>query len=207
MTRALVIEDDGALASAMTRGLQEAGFATEVAATVEYGIEKLLSGEFDVAILDLGLPDGSGFDVMKAALARSATPIIVVTARELLDDRVAAFEAGAVDYLTKPFFTEEWVLRIRVRLKEKRQAAHLHRFGDVVCDFEAFEFHLADQPIALTRVEAQVLRFLIGRPNRALSRAQIARHALSFDRDVGDRAVDAHITKLRKKLGDDASAI
>lgn len=206
MIKVLVIEDDTGIAAAMVRGLREEGFFAEAAGTVAYGVERLLAESFDVAILDLGLPDGSGFDVLASAQARCSTPVIVLTARERLDDRVAAFTAGAVDYMTKPFFMEELVLRIRARLNE-RPPAIVHQIGDVTCDFEGFEFRRDGEEIPLTRVEAQVLRYLVERPNRAISRGQIAQHALSIDGDANDRTVDAHVAKVRKKLGDAGAAI
>ncbi len=201
--RLLVVEDDPSIAAGLVRGLRDAGFEVELATRAGLAAHAAARERFDLVVLDLNLPDGSGFDLLDAWRARQAVPVIVLTARTELADRLRAFQLGAVDYLAKPFWMEELVARIQLRLRipeepERRRLA----WDDVVADLDARVVHGADgADLGLTAHEFNVLAYLLERRGSALTRAQIAANALPLDGDRTDRTVDSHISHIRRKLG------
>jgi len=205
--RVLVIEDDKAIAVGLVKGLEHEGFSARSAYDGERGVELVLAWSPDLVVLDLMLPGVDGFEVLQQCHDRSSAPFIVLTARTELDARLEAFQHGALDYLSKPFWLEELVARIRLRLGmgAAPRATEVVRFADVCFDLDAPRITRAGEDLELTPHELNVLRFLVRRPGRALSRGQIATGALSVDGETSGRTVDSHIARLRKKLGEHAA--
>ena len=185
--RVLIIEDDSGVAQGLGRGLEQAGFNTAHCDTGERGLNRLLDEPFDLVLLDLMLPERNGFEVLQAARSRVSVQIMVLSARTDLEARLKCFEGGAIDFVPKPFFLKEIVARIKARLPAPATPSRCLDFADVT----AYEFN--------------VLAFLVERPGRAVTRAQIADSALSENGECEDRTVDSHISRIRKKLGPDAA--
>jgi two-component system, OmpR family, response regulator len=205
--RVLVVEDDVAMAAGIVRGLKGAGFDVEVANDGVAGARAALAGAHDVVVLDLMLPEQSGFAVLEQIQSRCMAQVIVLTARTQLDDRLQSFALGAADFIAKPFFIEELVARIRTRLRTADEAPkRVFRWADVTMDFDARVVATSAGEASLTRHEFEILAYLVERPGRAVSRRQLAeRAAIPFeDRDA--RTVDTHIARVRKKLGAAAAA-
>lgn len=207
--RLLVVEDDPSIASELVRGLKQAGFEVALAGTGELAVQTAERERVDLVVLDVNLPDRTGFDVLDAWRSRRTLPVIVLTARTELRDRLRAFDLGAVDYLAKPFWMEELVARIRSRLRlaDNRDPRQV-RWDDVICDLDGRVVHRADgSDVGLTAHEFNVLALLLERRGRALTRDQIATHALPLEGDRQDRTVDSHVSHLRRKLGAAGSRI
>ncbi|MEM9194672.1 MAG: response regulator transcription factor [Myxococcota bacterium] len=203
----LIVEDDAGVVEGLVRGLRRAGFETSLAMTGDEGLERILKERFDLILLDLMLPGQTGFEILKAIRTRVSVPVIVLSARTDLHARVESFEVGAVDYVPKPFFIEELVARIRSRLALDRPEPRRELvLADVVLDLEARVVRRGGVDLDLTAYEFNVLALLRERAGRAQTRAQIAELALSEQGDSGDRTVDSHISRIRKKLGGDAGA-
>ncbi len=206
--RVLVVEDDVPVAAGLVRGLQSAGFEVDLSTSGEDVVRIILGRKYDVVVLDLMLPGAHGFSVLEQLKDRSHPPIIVLTARTDLHDRLKSFELGAADYLSKPFFIDELVARIRARTGVvESEPLHLIRFGQVVLNVAAREATVSGVPAGLTPTELDLLVYLTTRPSRAVSRQQLAESILRSLDDAGGRTVDAHVARLRRKLGADASAI
>lgn len=207
--RVLVVEDDPSIGSAIVVGLRQAGFVIELATTGELALQTSSREAFDLVVLDLNLPDLTGFDLLDAWRSRLTCPVIVVTARTELRDRLRVFDLGAVDFLAKPFWMEELVARIRLRLRvvdeaERRQVA----WDDVVVDLDARVVTNSEgTDLQFTSHEFNVLALLLERRGTALTRDQIAQNALPLDGDRQDRTVDSHVSRVRKKLGDAGSRV
>ncbi|MCB9692287.1 MAG: response regulator transcription factor [Alphaproteobacteria bacterium] len=206
MAHLLLVEDDPGIAESTVLGLRRAGFSVDHASTGPAGMERALAGGHDLVVLDLNLPELSGYTILEALRARSRVPVVVITARTGLDPRLKSFALGADDLLPKPFWVEELVLRIRRRLEDVDVRKRV-RWADVVVDPAAREVTVAGEPVAMTPSELDLLLYLVGRPNRAVSRAQLVEHALPEDSGALERTVDSHLARVRKKLGDAGSAI
>lgn len=200
----LVIEDDPSIAAGLVRGLRDAGFEVSLETTGAGALSAVAREPFDLVVLDLNLPDSTGFDVLDVWRARQSLPVIVLTARTELRDRLRAFDLGAADYLPKPFWMEELVARIRTRLRivdafERRVVS----WDGVHCDLDARVVRRDDgSDVGLTAHEFNVLALLVTRKGSALTRDQIAEAALPHDGDRQARTVDSHVSHLRRKLGD-----
>jgi two-component system OmpR family response regulator len=210
--RILVIEDDPPVAAGLVRGLRAAGFAVELATDGTTGARLAVAGGVDAVLLDLMLPGLSGFEVLEALHGRaSAPPVIVLTARVELDDRLRAFGLGAADFVPKPFWIEEIVARLRARVPGAAPArpARTIAWADVVVDLDARTLRVAGELVALTRVELDLLAYLVERPGRAVPREQLSRAVAVVDdrEDRDERTVDSHVSRLRRKLGAAAAAI
>lgn len=206
MTQVLVIEDDSGVAAGIVSGLRDAGFSVVLETNGRDGGKTALRDEHDILLLDLRLPEQSGFEVLKQLEHRSRKPIIVLTAQTELQERLQCFALGAADYVSKPFWMEELVARIRSQLKLKASPrARVWRFSDVVVDLDAFSVEVGGVQAALTKQEFVLLAYLVERPGRALTREQIASDALGAGSDA--RTVDSHVAHLRKKLGTAGTAI
>jgi DNA-binding response OmpR family regulator len=199
--RILVIEDDDRVRDELARGLTHEGFEVAAAASSARGEELLEGDAFALVVLDLGLPDGHGFDLLKRHAA-SDLPVIVLTARIDVDTRVRAFALGAADFLAKPFFLAELVARIRARIGGALPGGPGKvEFADVVVDLVARTVHVAGALAELTPGELDILEYLVSRPGRAVSRGTLASSALDSTRERFDRTIDSHISRLRTKLG------
>jgi DNA-binding response OmpR family regulator len=198
----LVVEDDAPIASMLVRGLKTAGFDVELSVRGDLAQELPLRQRFDLIVLDWNLPGLSGDALLAHWKHRVASPVIVLTARVTLEDRLRAFELGAADYVSKPFFLEELVARINARLGRRAEGQEARRlsFANVTVECDARRALVDGADVHLTQHELNVLTVLIERPDRALTRAQLAQAALT-DGDVDERTVDSHVARLRKKLG------
>ena len=204
----LIVEDDTGVAQGLVHGLKQAGFRTSLAIRGDQGLERILAEPFDLVLLDLMLPERTGFEVLKAMYNRVSVPVIVLSALSDLPARLKSFESGAVDFVPKPFFMEELIARIRSRLEIRQlEARNVLTLGDTVLNLDSRMVLRDDIDLGMTGYEFNVLAFLCQRAGRAQTRAQIADHALSADGDCSDRTVDSHISRIRKKLGPDTGGL
>ena len=202
----LVVDDDARLRSLLSRYLSENGFRVTIADNVAAARAKLRVMQPDLMVLDVMMPGESGLDLTSSLRAeRAGVPILLLTARGTPEDRISGFEAGADDYLPKPFEPKELVLRLRALLRRTVQAppapAGVVRLGNLVFDPVRDELRGPDGIIHLTGGEALLLGVLARRPGEVLSREEIAA-ALGTD-DSGERAVDVQVTRLRRKIEPD----
>jgi DNA-binding response OmpR family regulator len=209
MTRVLLLEDDDKLGRQVAEGLRAAGFEAEWARRGDEALAADFS-TFELVILDLMLPGAHGFDVLKALRKEHHNvPVLVLSARQGAADKVRALELGADDYLTKPFWPEELVARVRARLRRPMMSSELHvaTVGSLRVEFSARRVAVDGVPVDLTRVEFDLVAALAQRPGVAISRAWLAEHILDPSRDGDDRTLDVHVSRLRRKLGDAGSQV
>ncbi len=205
--RLLVVEDDPGVAGGIVRGLREAGFEVELATSGIDGAKKALEGTFSAIILDLMLPEQTGFEVLEQLQGRSSIPVLVLTARSDLADRLRCFGLGAADFITKPFWLEELVARLRARLRITSEAPkRIIRWANVALDLDSRLVTVEGTDAGLTKNEFDVLAHLVERQGRAISRDQLAEHALTPFEQRDARTVDSHIARIRKKLGAEGGA-
>jgi two-component system copper resistance phosphate regulon response regulator CusR len=205
VARILIAEDEHRIASLLEKGLRSNGFATTIVADGHAAAAAARDGEFDLVILDLGLPGQDGLDVLAAIRRRGERlPVIVLTAREAVPDRVAGLEGGADDYVTKPFSFEELLARIRVRLRDAgSKEPTLLRAGDLVLDLRTRRASVGYRPVELTAREYSLLEVFLRHPDHVLSREQLLNHVWGYDYDPGSNIVEVYVRYLRRKLGDD----
>jgi two-component system catabolic regulation response regulator CreB len=196
MPKVLVVEDEPAIADAVLYALRSEGLQAEHVALAREVVPRVRGGGIDV-----GLPDGSGFEVCRQLRAFSQVPVLFLTARNDEIDRVLGLELGADDYVAKPFSPRELVARVRARLRRPASAAPAERAqGAFTIDDEGHRIRFRDQPLDLTRYEYALLAALLQRPGAILSRAQLMDRGWDRDADSADRTVDTHIKTLRAKL-------
>ena len=203
--RLLLIEDDRMIGDGLRQALRLEGHAVDWVYDAQAAAATLASERFDAVLLDVGLPKGSGLDVLRGLRARGdATPVIVITARDALEDRVAGLDAGADDYLVKPFELEELNARLRAVMRRHtgRAAPQLEHEG-VTLDPATRQVTLDGQPVLLSAREFALLEALLQRPGAMLSRAQLEDRLYGWGEEVESNAVTVYIHQLRKKLGAD----
>jgi len=203
MKTILVVDDEPAIARLLRDYLEQAGFAVLVAADGNDALRLARDHKPDLIVLDLGLPGRDGLDVTRELRRTSAVPIIVVTARGEETDRIVGLELGADDYVVKPFSPKEVVARVRAvfrRGETRREAATMIRIADVEIDLPRMRVSVADRPVDLTATEFQLLAALAAEPGRVFTRGQLldALHGVAFE--SYERAIDAHIKNLRRKI-------
>jgi len=204
MSRILIAEDEPRLASFLEKGLKASGFVTTV---VEDGhIASLVArdDEFDLLILDIGLPGMDGFHVLSEIRNRGQRlPVIFLTARDELDDKITGLEGGADDYMTKPFRFEELLARVRVRLRDdgSREQSRLEA-GGITLDLRTRQAGVDGGQVTLTAREFTLLETFMRHAGQMLSREQLLSHVWGYDYDPGSNVVDVYIGYLRRKLGD-----
>ncbi len=200
--RVLLIEDDRKAAKLLAKGLQEEGFVVDVALSGEEGEEQATVNEYDVIVLDWLLPGKDGIAVCRALRARDvSTPILMLTARDSLADRVNGLSTGADDYLTKPFGFAELVARIRALLRRSRLAQPaVLRVADLTLDPATRRVTRAGTPVALTSKEYAILEVLMRRAGEIVSRTRLVERVWDEASAVIDNLVDAHVSHLRKKI-------
>lgn len=201
--RVLVVEDDAELGPALCASLAAAGMVAELCAD---GSEASFLGAtegYDAAVLDLGLPGLDGVGVLRHWREQQAGfPVLVLTARGRWSDKLQAFEAGADDYLTKPFLHDEVALRLRVlRRRAWGRPDPRLRVGALALDTTAGRFTLAEQPLALTAQEHRILAHLMHRQGAVVSRAELAEHVYARDADPDSNTLDVLVGRIRRKLG------
>jgi two-component system response regulator MtrA len=205
--RILLVEDDEKLGQQIVSHLREAAFEPT---WLKDGNQALACdpSDYSLLILDLMLPGAHGFDVLKHMRQDSDVPVLVLSARNATTDKVRALALGADDYLTKPFWPEELVARVKARLR--RPALHRSdaiEAGDLVIDLAARTARVQDRALDLTRVEFDLLTALARRPGAAISRTWLAEHVLDPDREGNERTLDVHMSRLRKKLGESTTVV
>jgi two-component system response regulator VicR len=209
--RILVIEDERAIARGLEYGLTQEGFTVLVAENGQRALQLTRTQDPKLILLDLRLPDISGFDVLRQLRAEGKRqPVLVLTALDEQVDKVLGLELGADDYVVKPFDLRELIARIRALLRraygELSEVSQGERitFGQVQLDLEQLRVTRRGKPVFLTPTEFRLLRYLAGHPNRPLSRDMLIEAVWGYTGDIGsDRTVDVHIRHLREKLEDD----
>jgi two-component system, OmpR family, copper resistance phosphate regulon response regulator CusR len=203
VSRILIAEDEARIASFLEKGLRANGFATEVAAEGEEALRRARSEDFDLLILDLGLPGMDGFDVLRELRkAGRQLPVVVLTARDSVSDTVAGLEGGADDYITKPFRFEELLARVRVRLRGDRAAEPtVLRVSGATLDLRTRQVIVEGGALDLSAREFALAEIFFRHPGQVLSREQLLSHVWGYDFDPGSNIVDVYVGYLRKKLG------
>ena len=206
--RVLLIEDDRKAARLLSKGLQEEGFVVDVASTGEGGEEQAALNEYDVVILDWLLPGRDGLAVCRALrVSGNSTPILMLTARDSVSDRVSGLGTGADDYLTKPFAFDELLARIRALLRRSRSAQPVVlRVADLTLDPVTRRVARGPIVIALTPKEYAILEVLMRNVGQVVSRTRLTERVWDEASEVLDNLVDAHVSHLRKKVDRGASA-
>ena len=201
--RILVAEDERKVASFIRQGLQEEGHAVEVAADGEAALELLLEGpNYDLIVLDLMLPKRNGFEVLKTMRQRRIqTPVLVLTARDAVADKVAGLDLGADDYLTKPFAFDELLARVRALLRRSAgQHAPLLRLADLTLDPASRSVTRNGRRITLTSREYALLEYFLRNAGRVLTRPMIAQHVWGLAFDTESNLIDVYVGYLRRKI-------
>jgi len=209
MQNILVIEDGKALQRALKRMFESEGFSVQIAGDGARGLELLKSSAPDVVLLDLGLPGMGGREVCREIRKISAAvPILVVSAKTDVLDKVLLLELGANDYVTKPFSPRELLARVRValRVSQSSGASATATFGEVHVDFAKMDITRRGEPVTMTAQEFKVLRYFLAHPERVVSREELLNHAWGYTNYPSTRTVDNHVLKLRQKLEDDPEA-
>lgn len=200
--RILLAEDDRLLADAVARALRQSAHSVEVASGGADADAALASGEFDLVILDVNLPQMDGFEVLKRLRGRkSRTPVLILTVREAVEDLVKGLDLGADDYLTKPFELAELEARVRALLRRGNAGAGpqiVH--GALRLDVAGRRLYCREQPLDVSARELAVLELLLAREGRVVTKQQIAEHLYGWDEEATSNAVEVFIYRLRKKL-------
>jgi DNA-binding response OmpR family regulator len=207
MYRILVAEDESRIAAFVEKGLRSNGFTLTLSADANEAIALALGGSFDLLILDLGLPGKDGLEVLEELRGQGEQlPIIILSARDDIRDKVAGFEGGADDYLTKPFRFEELLVRIRARLRSNAGNASAQEVmellaGDIVLDLRTRKVKVGDRWIELPAREFILAETFFRHPGQVMSREQLLDRVWGYDYDPGSNIVDVYVGYLRKKLG------
>lgn len=210
MPHILIVEDEPRIAAFLEKGLRSSGFVTTTISDGAQAVPMAIDGDFDLIVLDLGLPHKDGLMVLEEIRGQGAqVPVLILTARDDIQDKVTGFESGADDYLTKPFRFEELLARIRARLRPvmaaTAQAADLTlRQGNISLDLRTRKVTLGDRPIELSAREFTMLEMFMRNPGQVVSRGQLLNSVWGYDYDPGSNVVDVYVGYLRKKIGSSA---
>lgn len=202
--RVLFIEDNPRLGQATRISLTKAGFAVDLFETAEDGWHAWRSSPYEVVVLDIMLAQQSGLDLLASARAAGfATPVILLTALGSIGERVRGLNAGADDYLVKPFAIEELVARLRaLRRRPLALAEQVIRYGDVAYDPETRELAVGDEHVGLSRGESIILERFLRSPERVITKAQLGESLHSMEQDFTDNSIHLHVHRVRRKLAD-----
>lgn len=205
MTSVLIVEDEARISTFIEKGLKAQGYATRVVADGVDALQLAMSDEFDLILLDVGLPGIDGFDVLRRARAQGlTTPIIMLTARTSSADTVAGLEGGANDYVAKPFTFDELLARIRLRVKDGDRTEPLTLVaGDLALDLRTRRAIVAGTEVDLSAREFALAEEFLRHPDQVLSREQLLSRVWGFDFDPSSNVVDVYVRYLRNKLGAD----
>lgn len=200
--RILVVEDEKSIARFIRQGLEEAGYAVDVAEDGQEGLQYARVADYDVLVLDIMLPRVDGLELLRALRREGKkTPALMLTARDTVDDRVQGLDAGADDYLVKPFAFPELLARIRALLRRPPlQAGTVLQVGDLEMDTSTRKVRRGERLIELTPREYAVLEYLMRHPNQVLTRTQIGEHVWNFDFYHESNVIDVYIGYLRRKI-------
>jgi DNA-binding response OmpR family regulator len=204
VNRILIVEDEARISSFLEKGLKANGFVTSIADDAREGLAQARSGGFDLVILDLGLPDRDGMDVLRDLRETDTrTPVIILTARDGVADTVSGLDSGADDYVPKPFRFDELLARVRVRLRDQRAPEPtVLRAGEAALDLRTRRVSIDDRSVELTAREFALAETFFRHPGQVLSREQLLSHVWGYDYDPGSNVVDVYVGYLRKKLGE-----
>ena len=200
--RVLLIEDEPRMANVIAKGLREQSYAVDVAQDGDAGLYQSSINDYDVIILDVLLPQRDGYEVCRELRARgNSTPVLMLTARAAIDDRIAGFDAGADDYLTKPFSFRELLARLRALLRRDSQLRpDVLEIEDLVVDAASHRVSRANHDVQLTAKEYALLEYLARRAGQLVSRSEIAAHVWDDTFDPFSNSIEVYINRLRKKI-------
>ncbi|MFI2754366.1 response regulator transcription factor [Cellulomonas sp. P22] len=204
MTQILIAEDEERIAAFVAKGLHAEGFATTVVASGSEALELAQAGEYSLLVLDLGLADMDGFEVLQQLRASGqAVPVIILTARSSVTDTVAGLESGADDYMAKPFRFEELLARVRLRLRAPQPPGEVTTLthGPLQLDLRTRRMRVAGHEVDLSAREFALAETFLRHPGHVLSREQLLSQVWGYDFDPGSNVVDVYVRYLRKKLG------
>jgi two-component system copper resistance phosphate regulon response regulator CusR len=203
--RLLLVEDDSRIARFVARGLQEQSYAVDVVADGDSALYQVEINDYDIVILDVMLPGKDGFSVChEIRELGKRMPILMLTARDAVDDRIQGLDSGADDYLTKPFEFGELLARLRALLRRSKELLPSHiRIGDLELDTGSQTARRGDRLISLTSKEYALLEFMARNANRVIGRSEIAEHVWDESFDPFSNLIEVYVNRLRRKLGDD----
>lgn len=205
--RLLVVEDDPRLADVLMRGLREEGYAVDAARDGSAALEDLATNPYDAVILDIMIPAPNGLEVCRQMrTAKLSTPVLMLTARDAIDDRIKGLDCGADDYLVKPFAFNELLARIRALLRRAPISAQptLH-VGDLTIDTGSHRVMRGNAEVVLTSKEYALLEYLARNAGRVVSRSEIAEHVWDENYDPFSNVIEVYVNRLRRKIDDDAA--
>jgi len=206
--RFLVVEDDDVLRGVMERALRDAGHRVDAVGTRAAAEHLWLYQPFDAVLLDLNLPDGNALEALRRARARAdRTPVLVLTARNRTDERIAGLDAGADDYLGKPFDLAEVEARLRALVRRSQGGADRVTVGRLRLDRESSRFFIGDEPFDLPAREFEVLWELASLPGRVVSKRKLSNKLSGLEEALGDNALEAFVSRLRRKLANSGATI
>ncbi len=202
--RLLLVEDEEDLAAALTTALSESGFVVDHSADGDEGLDRALAEDYDLVVLDLMLPGLDGRSFLRHFRRQSDTPVLILTARDALDDRVGGLEDGADDYLTKPFELRELIARLRALVRRTaRSATDEIVLGDLVVDLRRREARIAGRTVALTPQEYRLLETLALQGGEPISRLRLWQRLSGSEDGFRSNVIAVHVHRLRDKLGSD----
>lgn len=201
--KVLVVEDEKRILQFVAKGLEESGFIVDTCETGDEGLLRATTQSYDAIVLDIMLPGRDGLSVLRQLREKkNAVPVILLTARTALDERVEGLNLGADDYLTKPFYVEELIARLHAMSRRATgQSLTILQAGNLVVNLVSREVKNNGSEVRLTAREFALLEYLMRSPGRVFSRTQILEHVWGYDFDPNTNLVDVHIQRLRKKLG------
>lgn len=200
MIRILIVEDDPNIAKLIEATVAIGGYEGEVCSNGAEAFRKMENGDYDLILLDIMLPDMDGFEIMKSR-TKTDVPVIFITARQELTDKVQGLRLGAEDYIVKPFEAMELLARIEVILRRVQKTAQVYEYGDISVNVDEHTCKRGEQMICLTPKEFDVLVFFLQHKDVAISRELLLSSVWGFEHEGESRTIDIHIQQLRKKLG------
>ncbi len=200
--RLLIVEDEPDLLNILAKSLREDGFAVDTADAGKEGLHKALANDYDLLILDWMLPELSGIDLLANLRRKKATPVLLLTARDSIADRVHGLDQGADDYLIKPFNISELLARVRAIIRRSHQlTTNTVQIGDLRVDLAAKQVFRDDELIVMTAREFSILELLVVNRGKLVSRTTIYNHIFDENDDSFSNSIDVHVSHIRKKLG------
>ena len=205
--RILLVEDEPRMANVIAKGLREQAYAVDLAEDGDAALYQASINDYDLIVLDVLIPQRDGFEVCRELRSRGdTTPILMLTARAAVDDRITGFDAGADDYLTKPFSFRELVARVRALLRRDAQLRpDIYQLEDLIVDSGSHRVSRAARTIELTAKEYALLEYLVRRAGQLVSRAEIAAHVWDDSFDPFSNSIEVYMNRLRKKIDEDHS--